>query len=66
MELTIEYAWCRKFMGTKRCERWNETLPPVTHSICPDCYDKILSQEDRLLDQQPNDKTNDHEKESVK
>jgi hypothetical protein len=60
LDLTIECAWCRKLMGTKKCENWNETLPPVTHSICQDCQDNLRAQADRLLDQQHDNKTNDH------
>ena len=60
MELTIECAWCRKLMGTKSYEGWNETLPPVTHSTCADCYDKVLIEEYLPVGYQHNDETNDH------
>jgi hypothetical protein len=42
MYLKIICSWCQKFMGTKECEGLNHESPNITHSICPECYEKVM------------------------
>lgn len=42
MMLKIVCAWCSKTLSEKDCEYLDENLPRITHSICPECYSKVL------------------------
>jgi hypothetical protein len=56
MYIKIICSWCQKFMGTKKCEgRFHEDLD-ITHSICPECKEKVMREMDEDFVQNPNDK----------
>lgn len=44
MKIFVECAWCRKFMGAKKNNRCGASAPRVSHSICPTCQEKLLSE----------------------
>ena len=54
MQLKIICAWCRKFMGTKKCEGLNNQNLDITHSICPECEEKVMREMDEYFAKNPN------------
>ncbi len=42
MYLKIICSWCQKLMGTKKCEDLIHEGPDITHSICPECKEKVM------------------------
>ena len=42
MYLKVICSWCRKFMGTKKCEGLIHEGLDITHSICPECKEKVM------------------------
>ena len=42
MYLKINWSWCQKFMGTKKCAVLNHEGADITHSICPECKEKVM------------------------
>jgi hypothetical protein len=42
MYLKIICSWCQKFMGTKKCAVLNHEGSDITHSICPECKEKVM------------------------
>ena len=55
MYLKIICSWCQKFMGTKECEGLIREGPDITHSICPECEEKVMREMEENLVQNPND-----------
>jgi hypothetical protein len=43
-------------MGTKKCEGLTHEGLDITHSICPECKEKVMREIDEDLVQNPNDK----------
>ena len=56
MKLKIICSWCKKFMGTKKCERLSLEGLDITHSICPACKEKVMREMDEDSVQNPEDK----------
>ena len=56
MKLKRICAWCQKFMGTKKCEGLNHEGLDITHSICPECKEKVMREMDEDFVQNPKDK----------
>ena len=54
MQLKIICSWCRKFMGTKKCEGLSLKGLDITHSICPECEEKVKREMDEYFVQNPN------------
>ncbi len=54
MYLKIICSWCQKFMGTKKCEGLNHGGLDITHSICPECKEKVMREMDEDFVQNPN------------
>ena len=46
MYLKIICSWCQKFMGTKKCEGLSLEGLDITHSICPECEEKVIREMD--------------------
>ena len=44
MKILVQCAWCHKTMGTKTTEIQYDLFPLVTHSICPACYENLMSE----------------------
>ena len=44
-------------MGTKKCESLSLEGLDITHSICPECKEKVIREMDEDFVQNPNDKT---------
>ena len=42
MYLKIICSWCRKFMGTKKCDGLIHEGLDITHSICLECKEKVM------------------------
>lgn len=57
MYLKIICSWCQKFMGTKKCEGLNREGLDITHSICPECNEKVMREMGEDFVQNLNDKT---------
>jgi hypothetical protein len=43
-------------MGTKKCEGLNRVGLDITHSICPECEEKVMREIDEGYVQNPEDK----------
>ncbi len=56
MQLKIICSWCKKFMGTKKCDGLFREGLDITHSICPACKEKLLQEMDEDFVQNPKDK----------
>jgi hypothetical protein len=41
-------------MGTKKCEGLNRVGLDITHSICPECKEKVMREMDEDFVQSPN------------
>ena len=54
MYLKIICSWCQKFMGTKKCESQIYEGLDITHSICPECEEKVKREMDEYFAQNPN------------
>jgi hypothetical protein len=54
MKLKIICSWCQKFMGTKKCESRSLEGLDITHSICPECKEKVMREIDEDFAQNPN------------
>ena len=54
MYLKIICSWCQKFMGTKRCEGLIHGGLDITHSIFPECKEKVMREMDEGFVQKPN------------
>jgi hypothetical protein len=65
VNLTIICAWCQKHLGEKEVMRNSENLPPITHSICPECRKRVFGKFE-LQEQSDQTATNCHGKEIVK
>jgi hypothetical protein len=59
MYLKIICSWCQKFMGTKKCAVLNPEGSDITHSICPECEEKVMREMDEYFVQNPNDQNQD-------
>jgi hypothetical protein len=46
MYLKIICSWCRKFMGTKKCDGLIHEGLDITHSICSECKEKVMREID--------------------
>ena len=57
MYIKIICSWCQKFMGTKKSEGVIHKGLDITHSICPECKEKVMREMDEDFVQNPNDKT---------
>ena len=55
MYLKIICSWCQRFMGTKKCEGLNRVGLDITHSICPECEEKVMREIEEDFVQNPND-----------
>ena len=55
MYLKIICAWCQKFMGTKNWEGLIHEGLDITHSICPECKEKVMREMDEDVVQNPDD-----------
>jgi hypothetical protein len=53
-------------MGEKEVMHLSEDLPPITHSICPDCMKRVLVELENDPKQSDQTATNCHGKEIVK
>jgi hypothetical protein len=53
MYLKIICSWCQKFMGTKKCESLIREGLDITHSICPECKEKVMREMEENLVQNP-------------
>jgi DNA-directed RNA polymerase subunit RPC12/RpoP len=42
MPLKIICAWCGKYLGEKEASDTNKSTHCITHSICPDCKEKVM------------------------
>jgi hypothetical protein len=60
MKLKIICSWCKKFMGTKKCERLSLEGLDITHSICPECEEKVKREMDEYFVQNPTTRTKIH------
>ena len=49
-------SYCRKFMGTKKCEGQIHAGLDITHSICPECKEKVMREMDEDFVQHPKEK----------
>ena len=60
-------SWCGEHQGWAEWEKVPENAQPITHTICPSCFDKVVRDMDLTEDEPINDesKTNYHEKEIV-
>jgi len=38
----VKWAWCGCTLGHKEIDL-PEGMPPVTHGICPDCYEREIA-----------------------
>ena len=56
MQLKIICSWCQKFMGIKKCEGLISEGLDITHSICPECKEKVMREIDEDFVQSPNEK----------
>ena len=61
-------SWCGEHQGWAEWEKVPENAQPITHTICPSCFDKVVRDMELTEDESINDepKTNYHEKEIVK
>jgi len=59
MYLKIICSWCQKFMGTKKCESLIHEGLDITHSICPECKEKVMREMDEDFVQNSNDQNQD-------
>ena len=57
MYLKIICSWCLKFLGTKKCEGLIHEGLDITHSICPECKEKVMREMGEDFVQNLNDKT---------
>ena len=39
-------SYCHKFLGTKKCEGLIHEGLDITHSICPECKEKVMREID--------------------
>jgi len=46
MYIKIICSWCKKFMGAKKCEGPIPEGLDITHSICPQCKEKVMREID--------------------
>ena len=60
-------SWCGEHQGWAEWEKMPENAQPITHTICPSCFDKVVQDMELTEDEPINDepKTNYHEKEIV-
>jgi len=47
-------SYCKKFMGTKKCEGLIHEGLDITHSICQKCKEKVMREMDEGFVQKPN------------
>ena len=43
-KVKIVCSWCGCFLGWKECEIKEDIPHPITHSICPECFDKEIAE----------------------
>jgi hypothetical protein len=56
MYLKVICAWCGRFMGVKEVENTDKPILPITHSICPECRQKLEEEAEQLLQRTPKSK----------
>ena len=49
-------SYCQKFMGTKKCEGLIHEGLDITHSICPECKEKVMREMGEDFVRNPEDK----------
>ena len=64
--MKIVCAWCGKHLGEKEVMQLSQELPPVTHSICPECRKRVFGELNNIPEQSDQTKTNSHRKENMK
>ncbi len=55
MYIRVQCAWCKKFLPDKKCEGLNHEGLDITHSICPECKEKVMREMEEDFVQNPND-----------
>ena len=54
MYLKIICSWCQRFIGAKKCDGLIREGLDITHSICPECEEKVKREMDEYFVQNPN------------
>lgn len=44
MKILVQCAWCHKTMGYKYSKVYDDHVPKITHSICPNCYNNLMKE----------------------
>jgi uncharacterized protein YlaI len=67
MYLKVVCAWCGRLTGTKEVEDTDKPTLPITHSICPECSQKLEEETQQMLQRTQESKTrkeNNYEQQS--
>jgi hypothetical protein len=61
-------SWCGEHQGWVEWEKLPANAQPITHTICPSCFDQVVREMDLTEGEHINNltATNCHEKENVK
>ncbi len=62
MCITIKCAWCGLSMGNKECEGQIDKAYRISHSICPECKEKVMREIDEGFVQNPNNQNQNSER----
>ena len=54
MYFKIICSWCQRLMGTKKWKGIIHEGLDITHSICPECKEKVMREMDEDFVQSPN------------
>ena len=57
MKLKIVCSWCSRSMGQKDCDSVPKGLKHITHSICPECKEKVMQEIEEDFVQTPTIRT---------
>ena len=49
MYLEIVCSWCGKHMGNKEADETDDPTLCISHSICPECKTKVISEIEGIL-----------------